>query len=123
MGRTAKDYVDKRTETIQLYFTPEEADELAAVAKHQNTTKARFASDAIRIVIDGLTIPPESLAVSRNEKIMTSREEAIAGYICEHGHTFWINGTWPSLPHSCPACGSNVLRQTWHGIAIKGFRR
>ena len=123
MGRHPMDYMDKRTESLLLYLTSDEADELAAVAKYQKTAKARFAVAAIRTAIDGLVTTPESLAASRNEKIMNSGEEPITGCICEHGHTFWINGAWPSLPQICPACGSKMLRKTWCGLATKGFRR
>jgi len=122
MGRHPMDEMDRRSEAILLYLTQGEVDELAAVAKYQNTAKARFAVAAIRTAIDGLITTPESLAASRNETIMNSEEEPITGYICEHGHSFWLNRTWPSLPQVCPACGSKMLRKTWCGIARKGFR-
>ena len=65
MGRRPKAETDKRTERLMIYLTPEEAAELAAVAEHQNTDKAKFVVAAIQSAIDGLTSPPESLAVSR----------------------------------------------------------
>ena len=122
MGRKAKADTDKRTERLMIYLTPDEAAELAAVAEHQNTDKAKFVVAAIQSAIDGLTSPPESLSVSRTEKIMNSSSESICGYICDRGHTFWLNDTWPSPPVACPACGSKVLRQTWRGLATKGFK-
>ena len=122
MGRKLKAETDKRTERLMIYLTPDEAAELATVVEHQNTDKAKFAVLAIKSAIDGLTTPPESLAVSRAEKIMTSAGESVAGYICDRGHTFWMNDTWPSPPLSCPACGSKILRSTWHGVATKGYK-
>lgn len=122
MGRKPKAETDKRTERLMIYLTSDEAGELAAVVEHQNTDKAKFAVSAIKSAIDGLTTPPESLAISRNEKIMSSRGESVAGYVCDRGHTFWMNDTWPSPPLACPACGSKTLRATWHGMATKGYR-
>ena len=123
MGRHPIDFMDKRSKILQLNLTQDEADELAVVAKHKNINKARFVLAAMRTAIDGLVTTPESLAASRNETIMNSMEESITGYICEHGHSFWLNGAWPSLPRTCPACGSKLLRKTWCGIASKGFKR
>ena len=122
MGRHPMDFMDKRSEILQVGLTMDEADELAAVAKYHHISKARFVAAAMRTAIDGLVTTPESLAASRNETIMNSEEEPVTGYICEHGHSFWLNGAWPSLPRTCPACGSKLLRKTWCGIARKGFR-
>ena len=122
MGRKAKADTDKRTERLMIYLTPDEAAELAAVAEHQNTDKAKFVVAAIQSSIDALTSPPEALAISREEKIMNSCSESVCGYICDRGHTVWLNYTWPSPPMACPACGSKVLRQTWNGVATKGFK-
>ena len=122
MGRRPKAETDKRTERLMIYLTPEEAAELAAVAEHQNTDKAKFVVAAIQSAIDGLTSPPESLAVSRGEKIMNSSSESVCGYICDRGHTSWLSDSWPSPPMACPACGSKVLRRTWYGVATKGFK-
>ena len=122
MGRRPKAETDKRTERLMIYLTPEEAAELAAVAEHQNTDKAKFVVAAIQSAIEGLTSPPESLAVSRVEKIMNSSSESVCGYICDRGHTSWLSDSWPSPPMSCPACGSKVLRRTWYGVATKGFK-
>ena len=55
MGRRPKAETDKRTERLMIYLTPEEAAELAAVAEHQNTDKAKFVVAAIQSAIDGLT--------------------------------------------------------------------
>ena len=122
MPHGTKAETDKRTERLMIYLTPEEAAELAAVATHQNTDKAKFVVAAIQSAIDGLTTPPDTLPISRAEKIMNSRSESVAGFICDRGHTFWLNDTWPSPPIVCPACGSKSLRQTWRGMATKGFK-
>lgn len=123
MGRKLKAENEKRTERLMIYLTPDEAAELATVAEHQGNDKAKFVVAAIKTAIDGLTTPPESLAVSRVEKIMESGAESVVGYICDRGHTFWLNYSWPSPPDRCPCCGSKSLRATWHGIATKGYKR
>ena len=56
MGRRPKAETDKRTERLMIYLTPEEAAELAAVAEHQNTDKAKFAVASIQSAISSSTM-------------------------------------------------------------------
>lgn len=122
MGRKLKADIDKRTERLMIYLTPDEVAELVAVVNHQGTDKTKFVVSAIRKSIDTLTNPPESLVVSKVDKVMNSKGESVAGYVCEKGHSFWIDDCFPSPPICCPACGSKVIRSTWHGMATRGYR-
>lgn len=122
MARPKKAISEKRNKRLTIYLTEDEEAQLNGISKQLDIEKAKFVVKAINNEINGLDNPPEILVKAKNKAILESQLEEVRGYICENGHIFWLDWTWPSPPNGCPCCNAKTNFTTWSGRVSKGFK-
>lgn len=115
MARPRKELEDKRDKRLTFYMTEEERARLDAVAAHLRLDKTKVIAQALDQYIHGLESHPEALSQALVGDVVKSQREEGRGYVCSHGHPFWIDADWPSPPEICPLCGDRILQRTWDG--------
>lgn len=121
MARPRKELEDKRDKRLTFYMTEEERARLDAVAAHLRLDMTKVIAKALDQFVHGLENPPEALSQAFIRNIVNSQREDGEGYVCSHGHPFWIDANWPSKPDFCPLCGDRIIQRTWSGRILRGF--
>lgn len=121
MARPQKAMSERRNKRLMIYLTGDEEAKLNGISKQLDTDKAKFVVKAINNEINRLDSPPETFVKAKNKAILESEREEVRGYICENGHIFWLDWTWPSPPNTCPCCNAKDNFATWSGRVLKGF--
>lgn len=121
MARPKKADEEKRDKRLTHYMTEAEEERLNAVAAHLGLEKTKVIAKALDQFVHGLENPPEALSQAFIGDIVNSQREDGEGYVCSHGHPFWIDANWPSKPDFCPLCGDRIIQRTWSGRILRGF--
>jgi len=122
VARPKKETDDKRDQRLTVYLSEQEQTSLRDVSEQQQRSMTQIVSEALRDWLLRLMEPPESLRKARYEKIMEEKSLMARGYICRHGHTFWIDWVEPKPPMYCPMCGSQQdMKSIWGGNVKRGI--
>lgn len=122
MARPKKAEAEKRENRLTIYLTDQERNALKQASDMQNRPMTQSVLEAIHQWLHQLISPPEAFRVARHERIMSQESETLRGYICQHGHPFWVEWVTPTDPRCCPVCGSeHGIRRIWDGTIKKGL--
>ena len=121
MARPRKEPEDKKKRRLTFYMTETEEERLNSVAAHLELEKTRIVAKALAQFVATLENPPKELKRAFVERVMKSDREDGEGYVCSHGHPFWIDSSWPSKPDFCPICADRLIMRTWAGRILRGF--
>lgn len=122
MARPKKRSDEKKSERLTMYFTPGEFEMLNTLSASRGIDKTKIISQGLNIFLKTLEDPPDNIKRATYEAIMKKDKEDVRGYVCNNGHPFWIEGTWPNEPRNCPCCGSESIKACWDGFVKKGYR-
>lgn len=121
MPRPKKQGEAKKDNRLTVYLTDMEAEVLRAVSERDEKPMTQLVTSAVREWLLRLLEPPESLRKARHEKIMEEQSLMVHGFVCQRGHTFWIDSIEPMDPYRCPLCGSErEIKRTWGGTVKRG---
>ena len=122
MPRPRKDDSDRRDNRLTVYLSDDEQNALRDVSETEERSMTQVVTEALRDWILRLVDPPESLRKARYEKIMDEQSLMVRGYVCERGHTFWVDWVEPMDPRRCPMCGTeHGIKKTWGGTVKRGI--
>jgi len=101
---------------LTVHLTDDERDTLLRVSQREQRPVTQVIVLAVKELVERLSEPPETLKRARYEKVMNQNSEVVRGYVCKHGHTFWVDWVTPTEPRFCPVCGSEKnIKRTWDG--------
>ena len=122
MARPKRPEAEKRNHRLTVYLTEEEQEALQRVSDLQERPMTQIVVTAVKAWIAQLLDLPRPLLVARYEGIMHQDSQMLRGYICGHGHPFWVNWGTPAPPRCCPVCGmEHEIKRIWDGTVRRGL--
>ena len=122
MPRPKKSEAERRDHRVTIYLSDDEQNALRDVSETEDRSMTQIVTEALRDWLLRLVDPPESLRKARYERIMEEQSIMVRGYVCERGHSFFVDWIEPMDPRRCPMCGSeHGIKKTWGGTVKRGI--